>query len=63
MLQEMVLSLHSLMSCSIEQRGETRSGPAQHAGSLPEERTIAMVFLPVKPKAFGDVFPYFFRET
>ena len=34
-----------------------------HAGSLPDERTMAMVFLPVKPNALGDVFPYFFRET
>ena len=33
------------------------------AGSLPDERTMAMVFLPVKPKALGEVFPYFFRET
>lgn len=24
---------------------------------------MAIVFLPVKPKALGDVFPYFFKET
>ena len=30
---------------------------------LPEERTTAMVFLPVSPKAPGDVLAYFFSAT
>ena len=60
----MVLAHHSQMSCMIEQRDRSSQVlQGMQPGSLPDERTMAMVFLPVKPKALGDVFPYFLKET
>ena len=31
--------------------------------NLPDERTIAMVFLPLRPKALGETLAYFFKDT
>lgn len=40
------------------------SGITALGGSrVPEERTMAMIFLPVKPKAEGDTLAYFFKPT
>lgn len=39
------------------------SGDRDKRNTLPEERTIAIVFLPLRPKAPGDTFAYFFNDT
>lgn len=41
----------------------SKQRPGVSTASSPEERTIAMTFLPDKPKADGDTLAYFFRDT
>ena len=50
----------------MRERGGGGGGKHEEIGGrsiLPEERTMAIVFLPRRPKAPGDTFAYFFSET